>query len=272
MTPLAHRLTREFLGSRRNFSEEETTFQRTTTERMSGAHFFEVTQALPLIPEVTAAMGKTPEGDLFVPLTYLPAPKAWVEWKLPGAKRCAVMLLECNVAGRKAALVSFYYETGDGSTDMADIGVIRLDTGRLAQFAPDQTFTAGRPVAEDDTKLILATASSLLAIINSPRIVGRRTHAPHKGLERELKHSPGVGIGPLHDWHEIKLEVTKPRDIHDGEPHADKITGKRALHFCRKHIRIRLGKLEYVRAHWRGDPSIGIRRATYAVTAPGGSP
>jgi hypothetical protein len=88
----------------------------------------------------------------------------------------------------------------------------------------------------------------------------------HKGLARELKHSK-LGFGPLRDWHEIKLEVTKPRDVDDGEAHSDVIIGKRALHFCRKHLRLWNGRLIPVREHWRGDASIGIRRGRYVVTA-----
>jgi hypothetical protein len=119
-----------------------------------------------------------------------------------------------------------------------------------------------------DTADIVSLVPVLLAIINSPRIIGRHIHSPHKGLVRELRRAGGLGIGPLHDWHEIKLEVTKPRDIYDGEPHEDVITGRRALHFCRKHIRIcHSGVLTYVREHWRGDPAIGIRQGRYHVTA-----
>jgi hypothetical protein len=119
-----------------------------------------------------------------------------------------------------------------------------------------------------DPQALVSAAIMFLAIINSPRIIGRRIHAPHKGLVRELHRAGGLGIGPLHDWREIKLEVTKPRDIYDGEPHEDIITDKRALHFCRKHIRIcHSGTLTYVREHWRGDPAIGIRRGRYHVTA-----
>jgi hypothetical protein len=85
---------------------------------------------------------------------------------------------------------------------------------------------------------------------------------------RELKRRPDLGIGELHDWHEIKLEIAKPRYLDDGEPHSDIITGRWALHFCRKHIRVyHSGVLTYVTGHWRGDPTIGLRRGRYAVAA-----
>jgi hypothetical protein len=73
-------------------------------------------------------------------------------------------------------------------------------------------------------------------------------------------------LSPPGEWYEIKLQVTKPRYVDDGAPHADQITGQRALHFVRKFIRIRLGKLEYVREHWRGDPALGVRQSDYRVS------
>jgi hypothetical protein len=75
-----------------------------------------------------------------------------------------------------------------------------------------------------------------------------------------------VGTFPLRAWTEIKLEVCPPKwagDLPENETH---FTGTRALHFCRAHARIRLGRLEFVRAHWRGDPALGIKRSRYRLT------
>ena len=108
-------------------------------------------------------------------------------------------------------------------------------------------------------------AQLAMILINSPHIIGRRKHMPHAGLERQLTRGLAGGKFPLHAWTEINLQVAKPVEIDDGEPHEAHLTGRRALHFVRKHIRIRLGQLEYVSAHWRGDPSIGIKRSRYTV-------
>ena len=112
---------------------------------------------------------------------------------------------------------------------------------------------------------LMAYAELAMILINSPHIIGRRQHMPHAGLERQLTRGLAGGKFPLHAWTEIKLQVAKPVEIDDGEPHEAHLTGRRALHFVRKHIRIRLGQLEYVSAHWRGDPSIGIKRSRYTV-------
>jgi len=104
-----------------------------------------------------------------------------------------------------------------------------------------------------------------VAVINSPKIVDRTEAAPSKGAIERVRASIPDGFR-LHPWSQIKLQIAKPASIDDGEPHAAIISGKRALHFCRAHIRFRLGRLEYVGSHWRGDPALGIRHATYKVT------
>lgn len=107
-----------------------------------------------------------------------------------------------------------------------------------------------------------------LAMINTPRIIGRRQYMPHAGLQRRLAAAKGmVGKFPLHAWTEIKLEVRPPEEAGDAE-HQTYLTGEKALHFCRAHLRVRLGKLEYVRSHWRGNPALGIKQSRYTLVPP----
>jgi hypothetical protein len=161
------------------------------------------------------------------------------------------------------AEITQFQETADGVT-ISEIGGLLLKKGE--PFISQQ-FLEKNPARKRLAGSGAWCAVLFLAIINSPRIIGRRVHQPHKGLARELKRRD-IGIGQLLPWHEIKLEVTKPRDIYDGEQHEDVITGRRALHFCRKHLRLcHSGTLTYVREHWRGDPAFGIRRGRYHVTA-----
>lgn len=103
-----------------------------------------------------------------------------------------------------------------------------------------------------------------LAMINTPRVVSRREHPPHVGLQRKLAAYHGVpGKFPLHPWSEIVLEVSPPAS--DNGEYAPRLTGAKALHFCRAHLRIRLGRLEMVSAHWRGDATLGIKPSRYRV-------
>jgi hypothetical protein len=108
-----------------------------------------------------------------------------------------------------------------------------------------------------------------LALINTPRIIGRRQHMPHKSLEAKLSRLGfAAGKYPLHAWNEIRLEVGIPRDLSDEASTEAHLTGRKALHFCRSHIRIRLGRIEIVRAHWRGDAAVGIKRSRYKLELP----
>lgn len=105
-----------------------------------------------------------------------------------------------------------------------------------------------------------------LAFINSPRIIGRRQHMPHRGLERELlRQQKVIGKFPLHAWTEIVLEVTPPKEADGQHEYEAHLTGKRALHFVRAHLRIRDGKLSFVKAHWRGDAALGIKQSRYRL-------
>jgi hypothetical protein len=233
-----------------------TEFKTVLATALNGAHFFEVTEALPLAEEVADAAIKA--KDSFAPCTFLPAPNTWLEWREINGTRYAVSFREDS--GK--AVAQLFRDVNEEYVT-AGLGVLNLQIGHLESVTTD----TNDDLPDKEARRALCAAYFCLAIINSPRIVGRRVHLPHKGLARELAKASGVNIGPLHDWHEIKLEIHKPESIDDGEPHEATLTGRRALHFCRKHVRIRLGKLEYVRAHWRGDPAIGIRRARYVVTA-----
>jgi hypothetical protein len=111
------------------------------------------------------------------------------------------------------------------------------------------------------------TAYAGLSLINSPRIIGQRLHYPHGRAEREaLKKAKMVGKFPLRAWTEIVLEVrVNPKDVSDEPSKEAHLTGERCLHYCRTYLRVRHGMLEYVEGHWRGDPSLGMKRSRYRL-------
>jgi hypothetical protein len=120
----------------------------------------------------------------------------------------------------------------------------------------------------DDASLMAAhfVIYAALALINTPRVIGQRRHMPHERIERDKLKSLGlVGKFPLHAWTEIILRVALPDD-RTGEPSREAhLTGEKCLHFCRTHIRVRLGLLEYVEGHYRGNPALGFKRSRYSV-------
>jgi hypothetical protein len=107
-----------------------------------------------------------------------------------------------------------------------------------------------------------------LALINTPRTIGRRQHMPHAGLQRKLAAAHGMpGKYPLHAWTTIILEVRPPR-IEGERVHEARLTGSKCLHFCRAHLRIRNGALEYVSPSWKGNGALGIKQSRYDVRLP----
>lgn len=105
------------------------------------------------------------------------------------------------------------------------------------------------------------TAASLL-LINAPHGVERQTTPAHRGLERDVRNI--VGVPSLKPSHVIRLSMT-PGEI--GEPATARGGAPKAFHFCRSHVRrLAGGRTARVRAHWRGDPSLGVGNATYKVT------
>lgn len=122
-----------------------------------------------------------------------------------------------------------------------------------------------RETIENSAMWLLSRIPAALILINSPKVIGRRVFAPHRGLERRmLAQQAVVGSFPLQAWTKILLACT-PRDA-SGEAAAEaRLTGRRCLHWVRAFTRIRNGKLEIVGAHWRGDAAIGIKRSTYEL-------
>jgi hypothetical protein len=112
----------------------------------------------------------------------------------------------------------------------------------------------------------IAMAMLALDIIGQPSLVRLVTHAPHRGLERQLLRQ-GVGKYPLLAWHEV---VIKPQDrpLTDEEAEGH-LTGRKCLHFVRGHRRrYRDGRETTVTHHWRGDPALGMQRTRYRVEPP----
>lgn len=274
MTPLAHAFAKELLkpaNKRVPYVARNPGFVR---EALADVHCFECTEILPICKELSGALVKLGEKEgyrVMGELMFLPAPKTWIELKLlPGSDRTAYFVSE-NPGGNVASvdLVS------EAEMAFGHIGKLYLDVADYSLNANtrdgqkiDEVFPfAERPEIsfKDFLDHEFIRLQLIIAAINTPQIVGRRQVMPHRGLEKNLRREFGVGKFPLHAWTEIKLQVSKPPDIEDGEPHEAHLTGRRALHFCRKHIRIKNGRLEYVRAHWRGDPAIGIKRSRYTV-------
>jgi hypothetical protein len=102
---------------------------------------------------------------------------------------------------------------------------------------------------------------AFLAVINSPRVKASPV-GTHKGADRALRAAVGRYKGEQHVT--VSIDLGAARSSGPGSDGA-LTTSPRAYHFCRAFTRTRRGKVEHVRAHWRGDPVFGIRISSYRV-------
>lgn len=236
-------------------------------------HCFEVSEVIPLALD----MAEREDIDCDWRATFLPAPRTMIEFRTGSAmsqdmeriQREAFLLERTpETPGDAAFQLTYIGATNDGVLAAYPFGFLHVIDGRPARFLPSEQVVEiaeeqGVDLAIPTTLRDARMLAHLLTIINTPRVIGRAVHQPHKGLARSFSKLGGTSF-PLRAWTEILLRV---RVDEGGEVSGRYLTGAKALHFVRSFGRVRLGKLEIVRAHWRGDASLGIKRSTYRVEA-----
>jgi len=262
MTPLAHRIVKSLTlpvkdRCKTDFGD--------LMHKMDDVHCFDVTEVAQLIHDLgeNIANGGVDVGAY----CFLPAPKTWIEYGTPGGY-VGKLLTETDAE-------HFSLQTAMTRVRLSDNSEKELRGSKYFVSEIIQRFKSRqsheKPEAGGRGELIeirnCAFEYAALALINTPRLIGRRQHMPHRGLERRLlKQQKLLGHFPLHAWTEIKLEVTPPEDA-GGSPSTEAhLTGRKALHFCRAHLRVRDGRVAIVRGHWRGDAALGIKRSRYRLT------
>lgn len=227
---------------------------------MADVHCFDVTDVREVAVDLAGNVGRIIGSPA---TTFLPAPKTWIEYTSPktaspdGETSRSGWLLEQSPECRSIISITEAIQQGNWfCSNPRERNCLDIETGRneygpqLDAFGPDNMLIA------------------FLLFINTPKVIGRKQHMPHRGLEKALlRDRKLIGHFPLHAWTEIKLQIGVPVDMRaevGGEAH---LTGNKALHFCRAHLRLRLGRLEFVRSHWRGDPALGIKQSRYKLSA-----
>jgi hypothetical protein len=269
MTPLAQRIVNQVTIpiSKRTFRDP-----CNLTGRMSDVHCFEVTQVIEMVHEMVAAAGSL---DSILrnmgALAFLPAPRTWLEWRDSEVGREGV-LLETNPDGSLARCTwacggDRFFQSQDAEHNFC-IG-LKAEIPLMLQLKKYHCARRLRGESLESMSLYTASLYALLAVINSPRTISQKRHKPHRGLQKSLIKGLGAKF-TLHEWNEIVLDVSLPTEVVPPIEGEAVLTGRRALHFVRSHIRLRDGKLSYVKAHWRGDASVGIKQARYRVAGPDG--
>ena len=104
-----------------------------------------------------------------------------------------------------------------------------------------------------------AWMATAFALINTPRIANIRFEDRAKlNRAREKSRKP-----PVLSWSEVSIKLDAGTPGH-GDQRTQ--TGERALHHVRSFFRLKAGKVEIVRPHWRGNPEIGVKRHRYIVS------
>lgn len=230
------------------------------------------------------------DGQVSKRTAFLPAARTWIEWlngpEDPGISgmRQAFLLIDDERQNRTARCVSFigagdFIEVVDTDARLAlkdDASVSSLVTSLSVDspfFTEDIEDDLGPPErsfrerADARKRRWAGEIYAFLGMINAPRVFQRTIHSPHLGLQRRLLAAKSlVGKYPLGAWTEILLKIPAPASI-GGSLDQGFMTGERALHWCRAHLRYRLGQWEIVTDHWRGNPAMGIKRSRYRVEA-----
>ncbi|MED5545772.1 MAG: hypothetical protein VYD90_11025 [Pseudomonadota bacterium] len=265
MTPLAMRIVRELAlpVKDRTFND-----QCGLMQRMDDVHCFEVSDVFDLAQDLALNLHKAWNKDGYASdagvLGFLPAPKTWIEWTR-GGYREAVLLEETHEGD---ALSSWAIADNDGLflSSRHCGGLLLSSINRAAIDAPWPSVRTLVDETEPQRLGWIFTIYAMLAIINSPRLIGHKQHMPHRGLERRLAAAKAsTGKFPLHAWTELKLSVSDIGKRADGKEYEAHYTGERCLHFCRAHLRVKRGRIEKVAAHYRGNPANGIKRTRYSV-------
>jgi len=263
MTPLAQKIVNELTLPKKDRQFQD---KAGMLDVLTEAHCFDTTA----VHEIAVSLGRdfAKHPDHVGRLAFLPAPLTWIEFAQDGGRAGILLKQACKHGEPFAAAVSMAaWLPEEGKWGSYFAGILALKGDIAERGVPSMHWHTELDSVNHQEAARLITYANL-ALINTPRVIGRRQHLPHAGLQRKLAHAKGlVGKFPLHAWTEIKLEVTPPRLDRSatGEPHETRLTGAKALHFCRCHLRIRLGQLELVSAHWRGDPALGMKQSRYVV-------
>jgi hypothetical protein len=170
----------------------------------------------------------------------LPAPTAWIELALPDIALGVLFRADGEGLRHGRALVA---RLPNGASVLTlSTALIDMDDGGL--IGTDQS-----------------TAKSILgavALLATPSLC-RKREVDMARLNRSRARS---GKPPLFSHDAMTIDLGKPTASGSSEPGDGH---SRRHHFVRAFLRFRLGQMQIVRPHWRGDATLGIARPHFKV-------
>ena len=234
---------------------------QTTLDAMKQAQNF---VASPLIIETASSLGRDlvaierSAGHLFLPaeITWLDLTANIPNGGVPGARQ-GVLLIGTNGSIQKGEAMWLGYlrrapghETDWGDGGFAQLG-FRFDLARgvLATPVYGQQHTLFRQMG-GNLRNLAATIWSTIALINTRRVAD--VHDADLSKINRARHK--MRRPPILQYKVVTLKI----DREMVRPSRGALTREMPMHHVRAFLRIRRGKVELVRPHWRGNPRFGI--------------
>lgn len=219
---------------------------------MASSRCFDLNAVVPVLSQTMEELRESSTGT-WIPhsnLLFMPFDNVWLEFK--NEEHDLGVLVQTATNGDLSFIT--FIDKGDlvgleGSiTQNNDSFAIRIFTGTL-----------------DDTAAIVGLSglvvASALILINAPRGVDRQPVAFNRTLADKLKKK--LDVPRLYDGYNIVLSTT-PGDVSGSDGGGS--SSPKMFHFCRSHLRkISDNKVVRVKAHWRGDPSLGVKKGDYKL-------
>lgn len=277
MTPFARRIWLKLQAVKQSPKSKEPPEKWLDQKRRAMAQIeeaicFDVSDVHDLLQQTIAAMDSAvnyQNGEPFINhggLAEMPHGTIWLEWQ---QKVDAEDLPKLRAVGVPVS-PGGSYRLGCGLTYDPDVNVIGItilnslditDTMTAEiQLLPDDMCQISAPLQENHGEKTIAMCAGLIAqyvlaglcIINAPYGIKKDAQPVHKAHAREARQR-GFELKP---HHVVTIHKTAPPKGMGGTPGHG---APKAFHFVRGHLRrLRNGVTTSVKAHFRGDPRLGI--------------
>lgn len=181
----------------------------------------------------------------------LPDSVCWIEWRMEDL-RFAFFFVGVG-DGVQLAAGHLWYQDAARGLSIENVMFDPAGDGPLLQVSPTNPLGAAQVALIERLGPWLGAA---LVVLNTPRLC-RSREIDHKKLNAKRARS---GKPPLLSYTEVHLNIDRMAE--PGVPGGDGGAGV-ALHRVRTFLRIKRGKGEIVRPHWRGHPRYGVKLHRY---------
>lgn len=240
---------------------------KTSMAEFTEALCFEVTRVTPLVQETVNTLAKssfqTLEGHTHLShggLLVMPHNRVWLEWVSPpvGDKPSMRIGIYLYTLGNED-LINVECTTSKEIEYGERFGISASHLGRIYLY-PDETcrvVSVGDPSEEQLGGMAGLSAVALLLILNAPYGIAKPTQPVHKTHAKEAQRH-GFKLKPHHIVYLDKSRPPPDQTLHDITYNSGPKFHK-AFHFVRTHLRhFKDGTHTKIKAHWRGDPRLGI--------------